>query len=333
MSPAPRMIDIAILLPGKCFGSGVAGSLDIFALANRLNGRALFRWRLLSEHGEAVSSETGLRFEVEGDFRRASRADVVLLHGIPFHGIKAFERELPGTQALSKTLRDAHAAGCVVAANCTGVVVLAESGLLDGRPATVCWWLSAWFRTRYPRVALQTHAVLAESERVLCSGATTSWLNLSLRLVEQFGGAALAQRCSRLMLIDQHRSSQAPWSTLQQYEGHGDLVVATAQEWLHAHVAEPFSLAALARVACVGERTLMRRFKQALGDTPLHYLQQLRLFAARDLLEAGRLSVEQIVVEVGYSDVSTFRKLFRRELHCTPNEYRKRFTRAQQLAA
>lgn len=320
-----RRIDL--ILPPDFIAGSVAGTLDLLQAANRLAdaGAPPFAWRLLSADGSPVSASTGLSFAADGRYEEAASADAIVIPGIAYGDLTSFERRIAGGNDLLQHLRQWNASGRLIAGNCTGVALLAESGILDGHPATTSWWLSAWFRHRYPAVALQTHAILSESGHLLSSGATTCYLDLALRLIERLAGPDLARRCARMMLVDTHRASQAPYATLQQYSGHNDPLVSRAQDWLQEHQAEPFSLAALAAASGASERTLMRRFRQALGDTPLHYLQQMRLFAARRLLESSAFGVEQIVSRVGYEDVSAFRRLFKRELGCSPGEYRRRF--------
>lgn len=320
---------IAILLPEQFFAGGVAGTLDLLntvnMLARRRGGTTLFEWQLLSASGSAVTSSTGLVFPANGTFAAAEAADAIMVPGIVYGDVEAFEQRLAAEAPLIQQLRGWHAHGRVLAANCTSVALLAESGILDGRDATISWWLSGWFRQRYPKVTLQSHAILVDEGAVLCSGATTSYLNLALRLVERLAGPELALACARMMLVDPHSASQAPYTTLQQYAGHNDPLVSRCQAWLQDHLAQPFRLDALATAVGASERTVMRRFRSALGDTPLHYLQQMRLFTARQLLESSALGLEQIVAKVGYTDVSTFRRLFKRELQCSPGEYRRRF--------
>jgi len=322
-----RRIDI--LLPDRFFAGGVAGTVDLFDTANRLNGgdRPLFAWRLLTVDGTPARAGNGMQFAADGSFRDAGDADLVFVPGVTYGDLPGFERRLAAESELLELLRDRHAGGQLIAGNCTGVALLAQSGILDGHSATICWWLSAWFRRRYPTIRLETNAIIAENERLICSGATTSYLNLGLRLIERLAGPDLALACARLMLVDTQRLSQAPYATLQQYVGHNDPMVTRAQDWLQANLAQPFSLAALAAAAGSSERTLIRRFRQALGETPLGYLQQMRLYTARRLLEISALGLEQIVGRIGYEDVSTFRRLFKRELGCSPGEYRRRFAR------
>lgn len=323
------MKHVAILLPEFFFAGGVAGTLDLLYVANRLaspQGGPVFKWQLLSETGAPVTSSTGLSLAVHGTFDDVAQADIVLLPGIVYESVPAFERRVMQQQVLLSHLPRLHAAGTVIGASCSGVVLLAEAGLLDGQLATVSWWLASWFRQRYPAVNLQPQALVTEAGNLLCSGATTAYLNLMLRLIERFAGPDLALQCARMMLVDMHRASQAPYATLQQYTGHNDPLVTRCQTWLQENMAQTFRLEALAAAVGASERTLMRRFRHALGDTPLHYLQQMRLFAARRLLETTALGLEHIVEQVGYADVSSFRRLFKRELLCSPGDYRRRFT-------
>lgn len=323
------MTHIALLLPTGFFAGGATGMLDILLLANRLAGGASgdrFAWRLLSENGSPAHASTGITLSVDGNYDEGDTADVILLPGIVYRDIPSLEQRLADEAPLLARLRRWHGEGKLIAANCTAVSLLAESGLLDGQQATICWWLSAWFRDRFPAVELHTHAMICESPGLLCSGATTAYLDLALRLVERLAGAELGLACARTMLVDTNRASQAPYATLQQYSGHRDALIERCQHWLQENIDRPFRLDAMAAAMATSERTLIRRFREVLGDTPLHYLQQLRLFAARRMLENSTLGLEEIVSRVGYADVSAFRRLFKRELHCAPGEYRRRFS-------
>lgn len=322
------MIEIAFLLPERHFASGTTASAEVLSIANGLaqrKGEAVFAWRLLSENGTPVRSSTGIALPVDGSYADVDASDVVVVPGITCANIRQLERTLAEQAPLIGRLTRWHDEGKLIASFCTGVTLLAEAGLLAGRPTSISWWLTSWFRTRYPSVQLQTHAILCESPGLLCGGATTSYLNMALRLVERYAGPDISLQCARLMLVDTQRTSQATYATLAQFSGHDDALVTRCQHWLQKNLNQPFSLNSLAAAAGSSQRTVMRRFQQVLGDTPLHYLQQLRLFAARRLLETTALGIDEIVGHVGYTDVSTFRRLFKRELNCSPGEYRRRF--------
>ena len=220
----------------------------------------------------------------------------------------------------------------MVAANCSASFVLGDAGMLDGRAATTTWWLASVFRKRYPSCQLDPRAVLTEDGGVLCSGATTAYLDLALRVVQRLGGPNLASTCARFLLVDASRDSQAPFMTrtLQQQSAHGDELVSRAERWIHKRVGEPFSLHELARASRTSERTLLRRFQAVLGTTPLGYAQAARVEAAKGLLMTTDLAVERIGDRVGYTDTSSFRRLFKREVGVTPLAYRDRFQRQAQ---
>lgn len=320
------MKTLALLLPDRYFTSSVTGLVDLLHIANGCWGREkppLFRWLLLSETGERAVSASGLSLGVDGDYSRADEADVIYLPGVGYRDLAEYERRLAAGRDLCLRIAGWHRQGRLIAANCTGVAWLAQSGVLDGVEATVSWWLTDWFRGRYPAVKLKAHALLVDAGTLLTSGASTSHYRLGLSLVERHAGADLALMVARLMLVDIQRESQAPFASFQQYFGHGDALVARSQQWLQQRLAETFRLAALACAVGTSERTLIRRFRSALGDTPLRYLQRLRLHAACRLLETSSLSLERIVPEVGYADLAAFRRLFRRELGCTPAEFRR----------
>lgn len=320
------MKTIAVLLPEHFFTSSVTGVIDLLHVANGCAGREsppLFGWRLFSERGTAVESSAGLRFDVSGDYADAADCDAIYLPGTGYADLPDFERRLAAGLRLAALLDGWHGRGRLLAGNCTGVAWLAESGVLDGAEATISWWLTDWLRHRYPQIRLQPHAILAEAGNRITSGAATSHYNLGLRLIERFAGADLSLECARYTLIDTKRRSQAPYASFLQFTGHGDELVARGQVWLQEQLVQPFSLDAMARALHTSERTLMRRFRAALGDTPLHTLQRLRLHAARRLLETSSLGLEAIVEQVGYTDLSAFRRLFKREFSCSPGEYRR----------
>lgn len=228
-------------------------------------------------------------------------------------------------QALASALRRQHKGGAVVASYCTGSYLLAEAGLLDGRIATTHWAKAADFGRRYPRVVLRANEVVTEQDRIFCSGAVTSFLNLALRLVERLVDPQLAATTAKALLIDTNRISQASYATLLTEHGHTDRLVARAQRRMEATLREGLRLSELAAFLAVSERTLHRHFKQAVGEAPLEYLQKLRIEVAKRLLEAGQISVYDVSQRVGYGDISAFRQLFKRETQLSPRQYQLRF--------
>lgn len=317
-----------LLLPG-CYAGSVTGFIDVLQFANQIaayKGRPKpFHWRLFSLDGQAVTTASGIVLSPEGDRTLAEDADTLVLPPISYLRLSDYETRLEAEQTTGALATRLHAAGRRVLSFCTGVPLLAEHGLLDGREATVSWWLHHWFRQRYPQVRLQDYATCSEADGIWCGGATTSYIDLALRLIRHEGGVELAMSCSRLMLTDLNRVSQAPYMSMRNFAGHDDELVLRCQDWLQRQLDQPYRLETLAASVGASERTVMRRFQQVLGQPPLRYLQQLRLQAARHLLETSTLPLDEIISRVGYADLASFRRLFQRELHCTPAEYRRRF--------
>ncbi|MCY1541543.1 HTH-type transcriptional regulator CdhR [compost metagenome] len=215
--------------------------------------------------------------------------------------------------------------GAWLCANCTGTFLLADTGLLDNKTATTTWWLEGHFRERFPQVDLQMRPLVTESERLVCGGAHATFLLQAVRLLNQFAGKAIAMQCARSMLIDLTQTTQTPLQPLIADKTHNDPLIHRAQKWLQDHLAEQVRMTDLAQRLAVSERTLIRRFNLVLEQSPLTYLQNLRIDTARALLEAGDLSTERIAQYVGYSDNSSFSRLFRERVGFTPGAYRARF--------
>jgi transcriptional regulator GlxA family with amidase domain len=327
------MAKLTIWIVDRALASAVTGPLDVLTVANSIwahrtkaKSRALFEWRIESVGGTHVRTASGIPLNVDGPIDPDARTDVLLLAGIYADaGLEQLVKTLFRLQPLLPALRKLHERGTLLAANCTSTFLLAEAGLLDHRPATTSWWLAQAFRQRYPAVDLRPGEVLTEKDRLICSGAVTAYLNLALRLVEKFGGASLARSTARTMLIDTNRLSQAAYRILsvEGQSSHSDEVVSQAQRRIEKRLQEPFSLPDLARDLSVSERTLIRRFNKALGQTPLAYLQSQRIETAKHLLETSALTVDAVCEHIGYADVSSFRRLFRRETGLSPREFQR----------
>lgn len=316
-------------------GVGITGPADVFAVANaiwalRSQGAAspLFECRVESFGGAPVQTATGVTVQPHGAIDPQAHADAILLPGLlasasvtdVLDALKQYPLLLPA-------LRDQHARGAVIAANCSATVLLAESGLLDGRAATTSWWLARSFRERYPLVDLKPEEVATEDGRVMCSGASTAALHMALRLVARFGTPGLALAVAKTLLIDSSGTTQTPYKsvTFQDQFDHADGVVLKAQRWMEKRLGQSIQLDDMLKVLNVSERTLIRRFKDAIGNTPIGYLQTLRIEYAKRLLETTTLTVEVVCDRVGYSDQSSFRRLFKREAGVSPREYQARF--------
>lgn len=222
-------------------------------------------------------------------------------------------------------IRECHDRGTLVATACTGAVFLAEAGLLDGRQATTHWRFATFLASRYPKVRWQISRMVVEDGKVITAGGATAYFNLMIKLAEKFLGREPALSFSRFILVDPERDSQLPYMMCSDHPAHRDRYVQRAQELLIANPAKAVILADLAKCCGVSSRTLLRRFRIALGKSPREYLRELRIEKAKHLLEKTDQTVEEIVAEVGYDDSRSFRRLFRRYVGISPQAYRRKY--------
>ena len=222
-------------------------------------------------------------------------------------------------------LMEQHERQRYVAANCSATFLLAEAGLLDDRAATTSWWLSHRFRQSYPRVRLLPEMLVTKDERIFCAAAFSACLNLGLEIIAEFLGPRAVLSCARVMLIDVNRMTQLPYANLQVQVQHDDDLVIRAQTFLLSNLRHPADLEKLSKRLGTTSRTLNRRFKSAIGETPHAFLQSARVERAKRLLETTSNSFDEIVRRVGYEDASSFRRLFARSTGISPREYRRRF--------
>lgn len=218
-----------------------------------------------------------------------------------------------------------HGEGTLVCSVCAGAFLLAETGLLDGRPATTHWGLKDPFATRFPGVRLETDRLVIDDGDLLTAGGLMAWVDLGLRLIHRFLGTAALLATARHFLVDPGGREQRFYSAFAPNLAHGDPPILRVQHWLQAHSGEAVTVAGMAVRAHLCERTFLRRFQAATGLTPTEYLQHLRIGKARARLEATDRSLDDIAWEAGYRDTGAFRKVFLRIMGLTPGEYRRRF--------
>lgn len=324
------LLRLGILALDGCLLSSVAGPIDALQIAEKianLRQPALaprFVTHVLSARGNTrVRTSNGLVLEgIEG---REVPIDVLLVPGIMADQPHVLCSRADDFGPEIDYLRRRHAAGVRIAASCSGTLLLARSGLLDGRRATTSWWLGATFRKFFPAVHLDIEQMLIEDRGVMTTGAATAVLNLVLRLVGDVAGEDLAQQVGRMLAIDTERQSQAPFVSMAMLERPRTSLAERAEQFLRQSEDAEISVSALAEHCGTSERSLLRHFKSHYGVTPLEHIQRLRVERAKALLETTHLSFDEVVERCGYSDVSSFRKLFKRATTLTPADYRERF--------
>jgi len=322
------MLDVTVILLSESYASTAIGPIEVFHSAgllwHTLNGtrpNARFRVTIASPAGEAVNSPYALGLMPQVSLREVKHADLVI---VPASGLD-LDRELARNAMLLPWLRKMAAQGAHIAGICTGVVYLAEAGLLDRRQATTHWAVADQFRQRYPKVDWHPEKFITEDRRMLCSGGVYASMDLSLYLVEKFCGHEVALQCAKALLINMPRPSQSGYATLPLSRPHNDEKVRAAESFLEQNYAEDVSLELLAQELGMSPRNFSRRFKHATGRLPGNYLQAMRVAIAKEMLEGGARSVQVVSAAVGYEDAAFFRGLFKRATGMTPGEYRENF--------
>jgi transcriptional regulator GlxA family with amidase domain len=251
--------------------------------------------------------------------------DVLLVPGMMHNSPHDLYERTRALQPEIALLREMHLKGVRIAGTCSGTFLLAATGLLDGRRATTSWWLSAIFRQRYPHVLLDETQLFVDDGELMTSGAASAVQSMVLRMLAGAGGEELAQQTARMLLVDPDRQSQAPYVNRALIERPRHSLSEKAEHFLQHGLHQDLSVSRLAEHCGTSERSLLRHFRSHFGVTPLEHIQHLRVERAKALLEASHLSFEEIVERCGYSDVSSFRKLFKRATTMTPTDYRERF--------
>lgn len=225
-------------------------------------------------------------------------------------------------------MRRMHVNGAMLCSACTGLALLAETGLLDGRPATTHWAFGPAFQRAFPNVELRLNEVLVtagERDEFAMSGGAASWQDLVLYLISRFVSPIAAQAVAKFELLERHAEGQAPYLPFLPHTQHGDAMVSSQQDWLKSNFAVGSPVAELTRRSGLSARAFERRFKRATGLAPMAYVHQVRVDQAKRRLEQTDLPIDQISWEVGYEDAAAFRRLFKRIARVTPGIYRRKF--------
>lgn len=217
--------------------------------------------------------------------------------------------------------------GTELASMCTGAFLVAATGLLKGKKCTSHWAFEASFRKTFPEVRFLSEGIITDDNGFYTSGGAYSSLNLILYLIEKFCSKETAVWISKVFQLDIDRQSQKPFVIFNRQKAHTDEAVVKSQEYIEQHLTEDLTVTGLASRFNFSRRNFIRRFKEATGNTPIEYIQRVRIEAAKRLLETTSRSVEEVIYQTGYRDGKSFRTLFKKFTGCLPSEYRGRYGR------
>ncbi|MEI2274761.1 helix-turn-helix domain-containing protein [Sphingobacterium sp. ML3W] len=223
--------------------------------------------------------------------------------------------------------RKLHLKGTRLASLCVGAFLLAETGLLNGKKCSTHWAYVSEFKEKYPEIEVEDGAVITENDNIYSSGGASSLWNLILYLVEKFSDRETAVMIAKYFALDISRDSQSQFAIFRGQRNHEDLDIQKAQDYIELKYEEKITVEDLANFVNIGRRTFERRFKEATNNTPVEYIQRVRIEAAKKFFEASRKNVSQVMYDVGYTDTKAFRDIFKKITGLTPIEYRNKFAK------
>ena len=238
-----------------------------------------------------------------------------------------YQKAVKGNQLLIDWIEQQYKQGAEIASICTGAFMLASSGLLDGKSCSTHWAAADNFRTMFPKVNLQTDQLITDENGIYTNGGAYSFLNLIIYLIEKYYDRQTAIFCSKVFQIEMDRNSQSAFTIFTGQKLHGDEMIQQAQCYIESKLHEKISVEHLSSRFAVGRRNFDRRFIKATGNTPVEYSQRLKIESAKKALETSRKTINEVMYEVGYSDVKAFREVFRKITGMSPLEYRGRYNK------
>ena len=329
------MRHISILVPaGESVLSSIIGAYKVFNKVNdylALIGRDekdLFKIDLVGITDETNLYEGHFTVKPTKHIDEIKKTDLIIVTTI----IGDIEKELKNNAAFVPWMKKQRMENdAEIASLCAGAFLLAETGLLNGKSCSTHWMVADAFRAKYPQINLQSEKVICEDNGIYSSGGAYSFLNLLLHLVEKYSGREVAIFCSKLFEIEIDRDNQSQFTIFNGQKDHEDKPIMSAQSYIEENFKEKINVEELAIKFAISRRNFVRRFKKATANTPLEYIQRVKVEAAKKSLETSAESISNVMYDVGYNDQKSFRNTFRKYTGLTPLDYRKKYNREASL--
>ena len=306
----------------------IAGVYEIFTTANgfnKKNGRKeLFTIELASISNKAEAYKDLFTVKPGVNVSTITKTNLII---IPSTLIRSYKDAMKENRLLIDWIEKQYKEGAEVASMCSGAFLLASSGLLDDKNCSTHWVFSDAFRTMFPKVNLQANQLITDENGIYTNGGAYSFLNLAIYLVEKYYGRQTAIYCSKIFQIEMDRNSQSAFTIFTGQKLHEDETVKKAQSYIESKLHEKMSVEHLSSRFAVSRRNFDRRFIKATGNTPLEYMQRVKIESAKKAFETNRKTINEVMYEVGYSDVKAFREVFRKITGMSPLEYRGKYNK------
>jgi len=311
--------------------SSIVGAYKIFTRANAL-WKESHGWELFTIELAGISKQVdfyqGL-FTVRPHTHidAISKTNLIIIPSLNHN----YEKAMKANKLLIDWVEQQYKNGAEIASICTGAFILASAGLLDGKACSTHWAAANTFRSMFPKVHLQADQLITDENGIYTNGGAYSFLNLVIYLIEKYFDRQTAIYCSKIFQIEMDRNSQSAFSIFTGQKSHGDIIIQQAQAYIESRLDEKISVEDLSSRFAVGRRNFDRRFIKATGNTPLEYSQRVKIESAKKAFETSRKTVNEVMYEVGYSDIKAFREVFRKITGMSPLAYRGKYNREAAL--
>ncbi|MEJ7559800.1 MAG: helix-turn-helix domain-containing protein [Pedobacter sp.] len=322
------MKSLTIVVPnGENNLSSITGSFEIFSKAElywQVTGKKQLFHIQLAGVSEQIDFSAGL-FSVRPhtNISKISETDLIIVPSLNHN----YELAMKDNQQLVLWLHEKYKAGAEIATICTGTFLLAASGLLDGKTCSTHWAVAEQFRSRFPKVNLQTDRLITDEKGLYTNGGAYSFLNLILYLVEKYYDRETAIYCSKVFQIEISRNTQSEFKIFSGQKTHDDEIISHAQHYIENNVEVKITIEDLSSKFNIGRRNFDRRFIKATGNTPLEYAQRVKIETAKKSFETTQKTVNEVMYQVGYNDVKAFREVFRKYTGLSPLEYKGKYNK------
>lgn len=322
------MKHLIIIVPnGQNNLSSIVGAYKIFSRANKYwkeqGNPELLSIQLAGTSTEVDFYEGLFTVRPHTDISSVTKADLIIIPSLNHN----YQDAIKGNQKLIEWVKMQYKAGAEIASICTGAFLLASAGVLDGRTCSTHWAATDEFRKMFPQVNLQADQLITDENGIYTNGGAYSFLNLILYLVEKYYDRQTAIYCSKVFQIEMDRQSQSAFTIFKGQKLHGDEMVIEAQTLIESKLHEKISVEDLSSQFSVGRRTFDRRFIKATGNTPIEYAQRVKIESAKKAFETTRKTINEVMYDVGYSDMKAFREVFRKITGISPLEYRNKYNK------
>jgi transcriptional regulator GlxA family with amidase domain len=328
-----RPLVASILALPETAGSALYGMVDVLAstgtvwqqLTGEAPGHPMIEPRIVSLDGRPFACGNGIPVTPAAAIAEDRESDIVILPEMWLAPDDAVDGRY---DEVKEWIGLRYRQGASIYSACSGAVLLAASGLLDGREATSHWGYIDLFRKRFPKVRFKPEPSLVIGDpagRIVTAGGTTSWHDLAIHIVARHCSPGEALRIAKIYLLKWHSEGQLPFASLMRRQPHADAAVRRAEAFLEEHYLQGEPVAAAVEASGIPERTLKRRFKAATGCSLIEYVQRLRIEQAKRLLESDTIPVDEVAAQAGYGNAAFFRRLFKRSTGLNPGDYRRMF--------